>query len=97
MIFDRQFAFEFSILVILSTAALFFFPAVHGSYTAVHGPVTALRWIKSRVHVWLTLMLAAFGVAEVRRWGYARALGTLPHGGVLLRPSHSECTTVYRC
>ena len=39
----------------MCTAALFFFPAVHGSYASVHGPVTTLRSIKARVRIWIGL------------------------------------------
>ena len=59
MIFWRHFGFKFVLLLILCTAALFFFPVAHGSYSAVHGPVTALQSIKSRLRMWVIMAVAA--------------------------------------
>ena len=42
MTFSPQFLYDFALVLVLSTAALLFFPAAHGSYSSVHGPVTAL-------------------------------------------------------
>ena len=60
MIGWRHFGFEFVLLVVICVGALFLFPIAHGSYSAVHGPVTALRSIKNRFHISLISVLAAF-------------------------------------
>jgi hypothetical protein len=57
--FWRHFGFEFVLLLILCTAGLFFFPVAHGSYSAVHGPVTALQSIKTRLQMWAMMAVAA--------------------------------------
>lgn len=56
---SRQLSYEFVLVAILCTVALFLFPAVQGPYSAVHGPVTALLSLKAKVFLCLTLLLAA--------------------------------------
>jgi hypothetical protein len=68
----RNFDFKFAALAILCIVFAFFFPAVRGSYSAVHGPVTALRSVRERVTVWLVLALAA-----LHRWGHRLLTGCL--------------------
>jgi hypothetical protein len=57
--FARHFGFEFVLLLILCTASLFFFPVAHGSYSAIHGPVTALQSIKTKLQMWVTMAITA--------------------------------------
>jgi hypothetical protein len=56
---SRQLSYEFALVAILCTLALFLFPAVQGPYSAVHGPVTALLSLKAKVFLCLALLLAA--------------------------------------
>jgi hypothetical protein len=56
---SRQLSYEFVLIAILCVVALFFFPAVQGPYSAVHGPVTALLSLKAKVFLCLALLLAA--------------------------------------
>jgi hypothetical protein len=56
---SRQLSYEFVLVAILCTFALFLFPAVQGPYSAVHGPVTALLSLKAKVFLCLALLLAA--------------------------------------
>ena len=51
----RQLSYEFALVAILCTVALFLFPAVQGPYSAVHGPVTALLSLKAKVFLCLRL------------------------------------------
>ena len=60
--FSRQLTSEFAIVAILCAAAVLFFPAVRGSYSAVHGPVTALRSAQTRLKMWLVMALAALHI-----------------------------------
>lgn len=93
----QQFSWAFAILAIVCTAALFFFPAVRGSYSAVHGPVTALRSARTKIAIWLALAQTAFCL-----WGFF-----VPGGGsasavlltfAQLSPlSPSESNFVLRC
>jgi hypothetical protein len=57
--FSPKFSYQFALLVILCTIALFFFPAVQGPYSAVHGPATALLSLKAQILLCLALLLAA--------------------------------------
>jgi hypothetical protein len=57
--FARHFEFEFVLLLILCTASLFFFPVAHGSYSAIHGPVTALQSIKTKLQLWVIMAITA--------------------------------------
>jgi hypothetical protein len=66
LIFSREFGFEFVLLLILCTASLFFFPVAHGSYSAVHGPVTILQSIKTRLQMWVIMAIAACSPALKR-------------------------------
>jgi hypothetical protein len=59
LILWRHFGFEFVLVLILCAASLFFFPVAHGSYSAVHGPVTVLQSIKNRLRMWLISAIAA--------------------------------------
>jgi hypothetical protein len=43
----HQIVCEASLLVVVCVLSLFFFPASSGSYSAVHGPVTALQAARS--------------------------------------------------
>jgi hypothetical protein len=60
--FSRQLTSEFAIVAILCAAAVLFFPAVRGPYSAVHGPVTALRSTQTRLKMWLVMALAALHI-----------------------------------
>jgi hypothetical protein len=62
--FSRRFGFDFVLLAIVCIAALFFFPAANGSYSAVHGPVTVLQSINYRLQLWLILAMAAHGLSR---------------------------------
>jgi hypothetical protein len=50
---------EFAILAVICTIAIFLFPVASGPYSAVHGPVTALRSLRLRIKLWLGMALAA--------------------------------------
>lgn len=57
--FSRHLGYEIAIAVVICTVCLFLFPTVGGSYSAVHGPVTALRSLRLRLKLWLAIALAA--------------------------------------
>lgn len=60
--FSRELTYEFAIVVALCAVALFLFPAARGSYSAVHGPVTALRSPANKLRLWFLLVLAALNI-----------------------------------
>ena len=49
----HRLGYEIAILAAVCTLAIFLFPGVSGPYPIVHGPVTALRAMRT----WLTLMI----------------------------------------
>lgn len=58
--FDRFRICEFSIPVGIFVLALLLFPAAHGSFIATHGPVTALRSLRTA-----TLILLAISALHI--------------------------------
>jgi hypothetical protein len=42
--------------------SIFFVPLAHGPYSAVHGPTTALRAFRQKLHLVLSMWLAALQV-----------------------------------
>jgi len=48
-----------ALLAVMAVAALFFFPAAHGSYSATHGPITALRSFRLRAFLMFVITAAA--------------------------------------
>lgn len=56
------FAPKFAVILMLTTLALFLFPAASGSFTATHGPTTALRAaarsrsLLTTIAAWVVLM-----------------------------------------
>jgi len=89
--------FGFAILAILCTAALFLFPAVRGSYTAVHGPVTALRSLKNKLLIWLQTGQAALYLRAGRLTRHGCCSWFPLHQVQRLRSSPSEFNSVLRC
>lgn len=57
--FSRHLGYEIAIVVVICTVCLFLFPTAGGSYSAVHGPVTALRSLRLRLKLWVAIALAA--------------------------------------
>ncbi len=97
MIFSRQFDCEFAILVVLAVIAVFLFPVAGGSYSAMHGPVTALRSATGQLKIWLLLALARFSLFG--RFRFASLIGFFALGihGLSSRPSIPDNSPVLRC
>lgn len=95
--FPRNLGYEFAILVVICTVAIFLFPAARGSYSAVHGPVTALLTLRVKLRLWLSIVLAALRVASyIRRncsadWLAVRQQVILPQAVTI------EDVSVLRC
>jgi len=84
-------------VAIVCTVALFLFPAAHGSFSAVHGPVTTLRSIKTKIRIWILMAVAAAGLAGWLLAGYGSTLHTLRHRLSALLSSASDSASVLRC
>jgi len=57
--------YELSVLAILCVLSIFLFPAVQGPYSAVHGPVTALQSVRSRIRWFRTMAQAALSLSRL--------------------------------
>lgn len=95
--FSRQLTSEFAVVAILCAAAVLFFPAVRGSYSAVHGPVTALRSTQTRLKMWLTMALAALHILGCSLAGCSSVLYVLSGRAFSLRSSPPGYLLALRC
>jgi hypothetical protein len=62
---DVRHIWSVALLAIMAVAALFFFPAAHGSYSATHGPITALRAYRLRAFLLFVISSAAAALAAI--------------------------------
>lgn len=53
-----------AVLVVLCVAAVFFFPAMDGPYSAVNGPVTALQSAQAATRLRVAIVQAAFSLTH---------------------------------
>lgn len=51
-----------AVLTLVCVAAMFFFPLMRGSYSAVHGPVTALQSAQAALHLRIAMADGALKV-----------------------------------
>lgn len=87
----RHFGHELAIVAIVCVLSIFLFPAAAGSYSAVHGPVTALRAMRSSIRLRWAIAVAAFSFFGIAAQFCRRALrGTIERPGpATLQPGHS--------
>lgn len=98
MLSSRQLAYEIAVVAIVCVLAIFFLPMAHGPYSAVHGPTTALRSLRNKLLMVLSMSLAALRI-------FAAVLSLLEsRWAELSRPSFlevpaesSELGAVLRC
>lgn len=62
---DLRHAGSIALLALMAVAALFFFPVSHGSYSATHGPMTALRASRFRVVLMFAIASAAAALMAI--------------------------------
>ncbi|MFZ0735339.1 MAG: hypothetical protein WAM79_23685 [Candidatus Sulfotelmatobacter sp.] len=55
----------FAVVALLCVLSVFFFPAMQGPYSVVHGPVTALLAVRAAAHLRLTIQA---GLNALRLW-----------------------------
>lgn len=97
MTLSRQLSYEFALVTILCVVILFFFPAVQGPYSAVHGPITALLSLQAKVFLSLCLLLAATHLLAHCVAVCHLALRTPLDGPLLPASFDSEHVAVLRC
>ena len=75
--FDRSRIREISIPVGILVLVLMLFPAAHGSFVSTHGPVTALRSLRSATAILFAIamvhVLLLIRAAATRRLAFVRA------------------------
>jgi hypothetical protein len=92
----RQFGYELAVIAIICVIGIFLFPASVGPYPAVHGPVTALRAVRSVIKLRYAMIMAAlclFQYAVHAAFRYHRLNGNheLPVSASSLRSSILRC------
>ena len=92
----RHLGYEFTIFAICCTVAIFVFPAATGSYSAVHGPVTALLSLRARLKLWLGMTVAALQLARVMPGRFA-VQHTARQMILLAQSGPPEQGTILRC
>jgi hypothetical protein len=92
----RHLGYEFIIFAIVCTVAIFAFPAATGSYSAVHGPVTALLSLRARLKLWLGMAVAALQWARVIPISFS-AQRTARQMILLSQSVPPEQSTILRC
>ncbi|HEX6803912.1 MAG TPA: hypothetical protein VF133_09565 [Terriglobales bacterium] len=70
----RHFGHEFAIIAIVCVLGIFLFPAAVGSYSAVHGPVTALQAMRRSIRLRWAMAFAALTFLTLTAQFLARVL-----------------------
>src|SRR5215469_1546716 len=60
----RRFRYELALIAIVCVIGIFLFPAAAGSYSAVHGPVTAFQAMRNAVRAHSALTTAALSLVR---------------------------------
>ena len=89
---------ELAVLVVLCIAAIFFFPAMQGPYSAVNGPATALQSSRSAARVRVVIVQAAFSLTG----NFRLPLLALSDSALVVwsghqAPDSADCSTILRC
>jgi hypothetical protein len=72
----RHLGYELALVAVICTLAIFLFPSASGPYPIVHGPVTALRAMRARVLLLISLAVTLLGLANVALWALGAEFGT---------------------
>lgn len=92
----RHLGYEFIIFAIVCTVVIFVFPAASGSYSAVHGPVTALLSLRAKLKLWLGMAVGALQLARIMPTSFA-ARNTARQMIPLAQSVPPEQSTILRC
>ncbi len=60
----RHFDHPLALVGIVCILSLFLFPAAGGTYSAVHGPITALQAMRAAMKLRWSMMMAALGISQ---------------------------------
>ena len=86
---------ELAILAVLCVLGIFFFPAIQGPYSVVHGPVTALLAARTAIRLRISIAQAALSahslisrltvLSRVPLWNKESQLTAIPEFSAILR------------
>ena len=89
---------ELAVLAVLCIAAIFFFPAIQGPYSAVNGPATAFQSARSAARVRVAIVQAAFTLTTNFRLPLLASSDSAL--SVWSEPQElydTDCSTILRC
>jgi hypothetical protein len=89
--------YKVSVVAVFSVLAIFLFPTVHGPYSAIHGPVTALRAVHAAASLRLAILAAAVTVSSVFRVSSLEMLSSFELFGSEFRAVPPSESTILRC
>jgi len=89
---------EVAVLAVLCVAAIFFFPAMQGPYSAVNGPVTALQSAQAAARLRVAIIQSAFNLIGS---SHIPLLAWLSLPRVVCTevqpPGYADCCAILRC
>jgi hypothetical protein len=92
----RHFGYELALVAIVCVIGIFLFPAPAGSYSAVHGPVTAFQAMRNAVRTRWALTTAALSLlhfAVQPLWSFR----SIPFKSASFLGDSSQHTCILRC
>ena len=95
----RRIASFLAVLAVLCVLAVFFFHAIEGPYSAVHGPVTALLSARAAAGLRMAIIFAGIGILPVWLGVAASSVSWLRIflGETLFCLSSFDCNCTLRC
>lgn len=94
----RHWARDVAIFALVGLLSVFFVPAGHGPYSAVHGPMTALRCVRNKLQLVLAMELASLRrIARGLLPSFAGFLQVRPADLLLVQVVPPELSAVLRC
>ena len=93
---SRPWASEIAVVAMVCVVSIFFTPLAEGPYSAVHGPVTALRSLRNKLWLVFSMYLASLPVLAA----HLRVLAGGPSSASRMLPAPavpSELSAVLRC
>jgi len=89
---------ELAVLAVLCVLTIFFFPAIQGPYSAVHGPVTALQATRAAARLRITIMQSALTSLQNSLLSPLLVLCWMNVAAAEFRPvGIAACDSVLRC
>lgn len=95
---SSRIGYKVAVVAVFSILSIFLFPTVQGPYSAIHGPVTALRAVRAAASLHLAILAAAVKVSPVFWVSSPEMLSSFELFGSEFRAVPlSESSTILRC